>query len=76
MDDEANTPSPDRTGSIILDNPQVFELLRSTIDGRVAAGVQERNENLRNWFIGILTIFVIILTAGGSFALNYLNTTT
>lgn len=43
----------------------------STIDERVAAGVRERNEGLRNWLIGILTIVVLILTTGGAFTLRY-----
>ena len=29
-----------------------------------------KNESLRNWLIGILTVVVIILTAGGAFTLR------
>ena len=71
MSDKASTPSSKSTGSVILDNAQVYDLLMSTIDERVTAGVRERNENFRNWLIGILTIVVIILTTGGTFALRY-----
>ena len=70
MSDEANIPLSKPTGSIILDNPQVFALLRSTIDDRVDVGIRERNGSLRNWFIGIL----IVLTAWASFTLhNYVD---
>ncbi len=65
MSDEANIPSSKPTGSIILDNPQVFALLRSTIDDRVAVYVRERNESLRKWLIGILTSVVVIFTGVG-----------
>ena len=71
MSDDASTPTSKSTGSTILDNPQVYALLMSTIDERVAAGVRERNVSLRNWLIGSLTIAVIILTAGGAITLRY-----
>ena len=65
MSDETGKLPPGSTGSTILDNPQVYALLISTINERVNAGVRKRNNSLRNWSIGILTIVVIILTAGG-----------
>lgn len=71
MSDKACTPSSKPTGSIVLDNPQVYDLLMSTIDERVAAGIRRRNESFRNWLIGTLTIVVIILTAGGALTLRY-----
>ena len=70
MSDETSKPSSKSTGCSILDNPQVYDLLMSTIGRQVAVSVRERNENLRNWFIGILTIAVIILTAGGALTLK------
>lgn len=71
MSDKTCTPPSKPTGSTVLDNPQVYDLLKSTIDARVGVGIQERNENLRNWLIGILTGVILFLTAGGALTLNY-----
>ena len=71
MSDKTCTPLPEPTGSIVLDNPQVYALLMSTIDARVDVGIRERNENLRNWLIGILTGAVLLITAGGALTLKY-----
>ena len=70
MSDEANISLSRPTGSIILDNPQVFDLLTSKIEDRVAVRVRERNESLRKWLIGIFTIVAIIVTTAGSLVLR------
>ena len=55
----------------VLGNPQLFALLMSTIDQRVAVRTRERNESLRNWLIGVLTVSIIAVTTAGGFALDY-----
>lgn len=70
-DDNGDTPSSELTGSIILDNPQVYDLVITRLSDRVAEGIREKNAHFRNWLIGILTIVVIILTTGGAFTLKY-----
>ena len=79
MNENPDTPVPTPTEGTynttthmtVLGNPQLFALLMSAIDERVAARTRERNENLRNWLIGILTVAVIAATAAGGLALDY-----
>ena len=70
MSDEASTPSSKPTGSVILENPQVYDLLISKINERVNEGIRKRNESLRNWLVGILTLVVISVAAGGTLVLR------
>lgn len=55
--------SPQDSG--VLENPQVYDLLVSKINDRVNEGIRKRNESLRNWLIGIFTLVVISVAAGG-----------
>ncbi len=71
--EETCNGSGDKPGSemTILSNPQLFALLMSTIDERVATRTRERNESLRNWLIGILTVGTLTILTIGNFALEY-----
>ena len=70
MNDETSVPPSKRTGSVLLDNPQLYNLLMSAIDDRVSARVREKNEVLRKWLIGVLTIVVTLIAAGGALTLR------
>ena len=67
----AGANSDGTTNMTVLGNPQLFALLMSAIDDRVAARTRERNESLRNWLIGVLTVAIIAVTTAGGFALDY-----
>ena len=71
MSDEANASPSNPIGSTILDNPQIYALLMSTIDERVAAGIRKRNEGLWSRYIGVVTIAVFVFTAVGATTLRY-----
>ena len=71
---EPGRPEAERDPDVrsVIGNPQVFALWMAAIDERVAARTRERNESLRNWLIGSLTVVVIALTAVAGFAFDYL----
>ena len=67
MSDDAGTPSPKPTGSVVLDNRQVYKLLVSKINEQVDKGFRKRLESLRSWFLLIVVVLPVFITAGGAF---------
>ena len=56
------------TGSVILDNPQVFDLFKAKIDARVTEKIQEKISRIRNWLAVILSgVIILLLALGQSF---------
>lgn len=70
MSDEVNTSSSKLTGSAVLDNQRVYDLLISKINDQVNENVQKKFGNARNWILGILTIIVLISIEGIPFILK------
>ena len=53
MEDESGKTPAKSTGIGLLDNPQLYKLFVSVIDKRVNVEIRSRNENIRNWIIGV-----------------------